>query len=123
MMLGLAIAVAVQAVEPAPVTGFYISRTMEVGSAIELDPDGKFMFALDYGAISEAAEGNWVREGNTIYLTATRHEMNWQAPKFDRTPMRVEGNDLLLERHDRSIRYEIEQPLAPPPARKNAIEP
>ena len=46
-----------------PVTGFYRSNQMEVGAALQLDPDGRFKYQLDYGAVSEAAEGNWSSDG------------------------------------------------------------
>ena len=104
-MMTMLVAMLVQAADPADVSGFYESRTMEVGAAIALDPDGKFAFGLEYGGISERADGTWVREGNVIYLTATEHQMNWEAPKFDRTPVRIDGSVLWLQRHDRDIRF------------------
>lgn len=55
---------------PAPaVAGLYQSRQMEVGAALELKADGRFRYQLDYGAVSEQAEGQWVFDGKTIRLT------------------------------------------------------
>jgi hypothetical protein len=56
----------------APVTsiaGLYQSQTMEVGAALELQKSGHFRYQLDYGAVSEHAEGAWTFDGKTVLLT------------------------------------------------------
>ena len=53
---------------------------MEVGAALELEDDGKFQYQLDYGAVSESAEGNWSTDGQIVYLTATRMEGAYKTP-------------------------------------------
>ena len=58
--------------DASPVSGFYRSNQMEIGAAIQLDDDGRFQYQLDYGAVSESAEGNWSSDGQSVYLTATR---------------------------------------------------
>ena len=49
--------------------GFYQSQTMEVGAALELQKNGHFRYQLDYGAVSEQAEGDWTFDGNAVHLT------------------------------------------------------
>lgn len=91
-----------------PVTGFYRSNQIEVGAALELDEDGRFMYQLDYGAVSEAAEGRWSSDGNTVFLTATRMEGAYKTHDFNREPLKMEGDRLLLSRYDTVIRFERE---------------
>jgi len=102
--------------EPTPVTGFYRSNQMEIGAALQLDEDGRFQYQLDYGAVSEAAEGNWSSDGSTVYLTATRMEGAYKTPNFTREPLKIEGDRLLLNRYDTVIRFERED--LPTPADK-----
>ena len=54
---------------PASVAGLYQSQQMEVGAALELQPNGHFRYQLDYGAVSEHAEGDWTFDGKTVLLT------------------------------------------------------
>jgi len=56
-------------VSPSPV-GFYQAHQMEVGAALELKKDGHFRYQLDYGAVSEQAEGDWTFDGKTVRLTS-----------------------------------------------------
>jgi hypothetical protein len=54
----------------ASIAGLYQSQRMEVGAALELKKDGHFRYQLDYGAVSESAEGDWTFEGKTVRLTS-----------------------------------------------------
>ena len=101
------------AADAPPVIGFYRSNQMEVGAALELDPDGRFMYQLDYGAVSEAAEGTWSSDGTTVYLTATRMEGAYKTPNFKAEPLKIEGDRLVLSRYDTVIRFEREDLPAP----------
>jgi hypothetical protein len=62
------------AAAPAPtaaaVAGLYQSQQMEIGAALELRKDGHFRYQLDYGAVSEGAEGNWTFDGKAVHLTS-----------------------------------------------------
>lgn len=51
------------------IAGFYQAHQMEVGAALELQKDGHFRYQLDYGAVSEQAEGDWTFDGETVRLT------------------------------------------------------
>lgn len=53
----------------AALSGGYQADQMEVGAALLLAPDGRFRYVLDYGAVSESAEGRWTAEGDTVRLT------------------------------------------------------
>ncbi len=102
--------------EPPLVTGFYRSNQMEIGAALQLDDDGRFQYQLDYGAVSEAAEGSWSFDGRTVYLTATRMEGAYNERNFVSEPLSLDGERLLLKRYDTVIRFELEQ--LPTPAEK-----
>ncbi len=52
------------------IAGFYQSRQMEIGAALELRKDGHFRYQLDYGAVSEGAEGDWTFDGKMVRLTS-----------------------------------------------------
>lgn len=58
------------AAAPAPIAGVYQTHQMEVGAALELRKDGRFHYQLDYGAVSEHAEGDWTSDGKTVRLTS-----------------------------------------------------
>lgn len=102
--------------------GFYTSSQMEVAAAIDLEPDGKFAYSLDYGAVSEVAEGNWTSEGSTIYLTSTRMEGAYKQASFVREPLVVEGGALHLRRYDIIIRFNRDDGLPTPPNRNNKLD-
>ena len=104
--------------EPPSVGGFYRSNQMEIGAALELDDDGRFQYQLDYGAVSESAEGKWSSDGYTVYLTATKMEGAYKRPNFNREPLKIEGDRLLLSRYDTVIRFEREELPAPADKKK-----
>lgn len=68
------------ATAPASVAGLYQSHQMEVGAALELRKDGHFRYQLDYGAVSETAEGEWTFDGKTVRLTSKPMP---KAPSFE----------------------------------------
>ena len=102
--------------EPASPGGFYRSNQMEIGAALLLDEDGRFQYQLDYGAVSESAEGSWTSNGQTVFLTASKMQGAYKEPNFDREPLKIEGDRLLLYRYDTVIRFEREE--LPVPAGK-----
>lgn len=66
-MIALALLLASQ---PAALAGLYRAQQMEVGAALELRKNGHFRYELDYGAVSEEAEGDWSFDGKTVRLTS-----------------------------------------------------
>ena len=97
------------AAQPQPLAGFYRSNQMEIGAALQLDPDGHFQYQLDYGAVSESAEGSWSSDGKAVYLTAKTMTGAYKVPNFVREPLAIDGNRLMLRRYDTIIRFELEE--------------
>jgi len=117
MMLALLLMLADLAAQ----AGFYTSSQMEVAAAIDLEVDGKFAYSLDYGAVSEVAEGNWTSEGNVIYLTSVRMQGAYKQAAFVREPLRIEGGALLLRRYETIIRFNRDDGLPTPPNRNKKL--
>jgi len=101
------------AAQPQPLAGFYRAHQMEVGAALQLDPDGHFQYQLDYGAVSESAEGQWSSDGKAVYLTAKTMTGAYKVPNFAQEPLAIDGNRLVLRRYDTVIRFELEDLPAP----------
>ena len=102
-------------------SGFYTASQTEVAAAIDLESDGRSAYSLDYGAVSEVAEGNWTSEGSTIYLTSARMEGAYRQATFVREPLQVDGGALLLKRYDITIRFNRDDSLPTPPNRKTKL--
>ena len=72
-MLAAALALALApAPASAPVgpSGTYRANQPEIGAALELSPDGRFRYQLDYGAVSESGAGKWGSDGKAVFLTS-----------------------------------------------------
>lgn len=108
--------------QPVDAVGFYQSTTPEVGAAIDLEPDGTFLYALDYGDVSETAEGNWLLEGNVIRLTSTKSQGTARGGDLAARPLRLEGNFLLLDRYGVLVRFQREGELALPRIQNKSLE-
>jgi hypothetical protein len=63
-------ALVLMAQAPQDFAGLYRTHQMEVGAALELKADGTFRYELDYGAVSEGAEGHWTMKANAVHLTS-----------------------------------------------------
>ena len=79
MIAAAAIRLLAAAPAQASPAGFYQTQQMEVGGALELQPGGHFRYQLDYGAVSEGAEGDWTFDGKTVRLTTVPRP---KAPTF-----------------------------------------
>jgi hypothetical protein len=54
----------------APPAGRYrLAGVHDAASELILYPDGRFEYALAYGALDEQAKGRWTRDGDTVRLT------------------------------------------------------
>jgi hypothetical protein len=73
-------AVLLAAPAPTSIAGRYQARQTEVGAALELHEGGHFRYQLDYGAVSEQAEGDWTFDGATVRLTSNPMP---KAPAFE----------------------------------------
>ncbi|WP_118856224.1 hypothetical protein [Sphingomonas mesophila] len=118
MILSLLFALA----DPAALPGFYVGNQMELAAAIELEPDGRFAYALDYGAVSETAEGSWKVTGETVVLTIDKSQGAGPGPSLASTPLAIAGTTLRLERHGRAILFQREGELAVPPNRNSKLD-
>ena len=77
----LAACAAAAPAEPAPkVTGLYEIRQMEMAGGLELTPNGRFRYALEYGAVSEQGEGRWSARMDQVTLTSDPMP---KAPSFE----------------------------------------
>jgi hypothetical protein len=91
---------------PAPIAGIYQTQQMEVGATLELRKDGTFSYMLDYGAVSEAAEGHWSANKGIVRLdsdplaivTMTRIERSDAA--FRDEELSIEDGSLVMHRYD-----------------------
>jgi hypothetical protein len=71
---------AAHAGEGASLAGTYCAHgIMEVGSCLELAPDGKFAYYLAYGAYDEMSEGHWRAAGGDVILESPAYD---KAPRF-----------------------------------------
>lgn len=118
MILSLLLALA----DAAALPGFYIGNQPELAAAIELEPDGRFAFALDYGAVAETAEGRWRLDGEQVLLTVEKSQGAGGAPNLATTPLQVSANALRLDRYGRSIVFLREGELAVPPNRNRKLD-
>lgn len=69
----IALAAALLASAPAAAAspaGRYAIHQMEMGGALELQPNGHFRYGFTYGAVDEEAAGDWTFDGATVHLTS-----------------------------------------------------
>jgi hypothetical protein len=68
----LAAPAAATTLSPASLVGRYDGHQMEMAAALELGADGRFQYALSYGALDEVARGSWTLDGGQVLLTSDR---------------------------------------------------
>jgi len=56
--------------QPGSLAGVYDGGQMEMAAALELKPDGRFVYALSYGALDEQAAGRWTVSGDRVLLSS-----------------------------------------------------
>jgi hypothetical protein len=79
-LLAALLLTAAPAVSTDAVAGMYEVNQMEMGGGLELRPDGRFRYALEYGAVSEEGEGKWSADGTTVRLSSDPMP---KAPSFE----------------------------------------
>lgn len=115
-MLPLLVPLVIQAqaeVHPVDVVGLWDGGRTEIAAMLEITADGRFRYALSYGALDEVAEGRWTVLGGAVTLMADHFHTN--VPKdpaysgivrdFADIVLRWEGDALLLQRHDTLLRF------------------
>jgi hypothetical protein len=101
---------------PPQIAGLYEINQMEMAGGLELQPNGRFRYAFDYGAVSEVSEGKWAVEEGTVLLTTDpmppKSECNrgFASACFDRTPLAREDENYVLWRWDAKILLKPVQP-------------
>ncbi len=70
LALAAALLAAAAPAAAAPLAGRYVLHHIEMASEIRLDPDGRFVYAMSYGALDEAGEGRWRQAGGAVLLTS-----------------------------------------------------
>ncbi len=58
------------AAQSGSLAGVYDGGQMEIAAALELKPDGRFNYALSYGALDEGAAGRWTASGDRVLLSS-----------------------------------------------------
>jgi len=111
-LLAVALLFAVASAPADKMAGLYVIDQMEMGGGLELRPDGRFRYALEYGAVSEQAEGKWTIDDGEVKLTTdpmppkAECDRGYASACFDRTPLVSEGGNLVLYRWDAKIRLQ-----------------
>jgi hypothetical protein len=91
--------------------GIYRLSQMEMGGGLQLTPDGRFRYELDYGAVSEAAEGKWSLEADGIHLHSEPmkvellHDLERSDAAFRDQILRIEGDTLVMNRYDARMTF------------------
>jgi hypothetical protein len=106
---------AAQLAPGADLAGLYQTQQIEVAAALELQQGGHFRYALEYGAVSEATEGDWTFDGSTLRLTSNPmppelHALELGNARFNDEPLVLEDGDLLLERYETVFRFRRVEP-------------
>ena len=115
-MIGWAAALALFLQSPADLAGSYHSQQMEVGAALELKADGTFRYSLDYGAVSEAAEGRWSASDGVVLLTSDplsfdlMREIERSDAAFEDEVLAIEDGALVLQRFDTLFTFYRDEP-------------
>lgn len=73
-------AIALLLADSVSLAGVYETHQMEVAAGLELKADGRFRYALSYGAVDEEGEGDWTFDGKVVRLTSNPMP---KAPSFE----------------------------------------
>ena len=99
---------------PAPavahIAGFYETQQIETAAALELQSNGHYRYALEYGAVSERGEGDWTFDGAFVHLTSNPmppalHALELGNARFENERLALECGDLLLARYETIFRF------------------
>ena len=97
-------------------SGTYQTHQMEVGAMLELSPDGTFRYMLDYGAVSEAAEGRWTASPEGVVLNSKPlaiellRDIERSDAAFEEEPLTLENGALVLQRWDTIFTFHRNEP-------------
>ena len=97
-------------------SGTYQTHQMDVGAALELKADGSFRYMLDYGAVSEAAEGSWTASPEGVVLNSKPlpiellREIERSDAAFNEEPLTLEDGALVMQRFDTVFTFRRDHP-------------
>jgi hypothetical protein len=120
-ILGLVVMAALTVAAPAEspqFAGLYRISQMEMAGGLELEPNGRFRYAFDYGAVSEESQGNWAVRDGTVLLTTdpmpppAECDRGFASACFRDTPLTADDEKLILWRWDARI---VLKPVQPRP--------
>lgn len=100
----------------APLVGTYETQQIEVAAMLELKADGSFRYMLDYGAVSEAAEGQWSAAQGVVRLDSDPLALNLlieierSDAAFRGEALAIDGEALVLRRHDTIFTFYRREP-------------
>src|SRR5215218_4172658 len=104
-LAAMLIALAPAAAPTDPLIGTYETQQMEVGAMLELKADGSFRYMLDYGAVSEAAEGHWTADEGVVHLDSDPlamqllTEIERSDAAFRDEQLAIDAGALVMQRH------------------------
>jgi hypothetical protein len=75
---------------------YQLQGVREVGSLIQLLPDGRFGYMMTYGAYDEVARGCWQKRAGTVVLTPTQMRTGPGGKKFQNLTLRISRPGVLL---------------------------
>ena len=111
------LAAALMAAQPAAsLAGTYSTNQMEVGATLELNAAGTFRYMLDYGAVSEAAEGHWTAANDAVHLDSDPLAMDLMTQiersdaAFEDEVLGLDEGALVLRRWDTVITFYRDEP-------------
>jgi hypothetical protein len=113
-LTALLLALAPAAADKLP--GTYQTHQMETGAILELKGDGTFQYMLDYGAVSEAAEGHWTASPKGIVLNSKPlsvqllREIERSDAGFHEEPLMLENGALVMQRYDTIFTFQRDKP-------------
>jgi len=89
-----------------PLVGSYETRQIEVVAMLDLKADGSFRYMLDYGAVSEASDGQWTAAAGVVHLDSDPLAMplltaiERSDANFRDEQLAIDGDSLVMRRHD-----------------------
>jgi hypothetical protein len=101
---------------PSALAGSYQTSQMEVGAMLELKADGTFRYMLDYGAVSEAAEGHWTAKDGVVHLDSDPLAMDLMTQiersdaAFDDEKLAIDDGALVMQRHETVFTFYRDEP-------------
>ena len=108
-MTAAVIALLIASAAAPSLAGDYEVNQMEMGGGLRLMADGRFLYALEYGAVSEHSEGFWTFKDGFLRLTTAPMPPRAECDRgfgmacFDATPLVPDEGNWVLDRWDARV--------------------